>query len=304
MNRRCAIFAAALAALLGSGVAAPLFAASCCGGANNTDQFALSKWRHAMAGVSPQFSRAWAVRDGDRNRVSGTWRSDAVRLVAGGAYRVAPDWQVAAAVPGIFNSVAAGRAGAIGGGVGDLGAQVRYELLDEDTCFARPVTEMAWNEVKPSVHFFLRGTLPTGRPTSRATDALGASITGRGLWSAEAGVDVTKVWGRLGNGLSLAAGGQTPDRSAIDGVRALRWEAGAGVLYFPAYQRSLGLFVSHRQERGELLRVESTQLSLTGTLADVGAWWLRATVSAAGWLGGRNTPVAADGFVTVARYLE
>jgi hypothetical protein len=303
MSRRITMAAAAFACVFGAGAAAPLWAASCCGGASNTDQFGLSKWRGAMVGVSPQISHAFAVRDGGGAEVGGAWRSDAVRLVVGGAYRVAPDWQVAAAVPGLYNAISAGALASAGGGLGDAGLQVRYELLDEDTCFMRPVTEMAWDEVKPSVHLFLRGALPTGRPTSRATDGLGASITGRGLWTADAGVDVTKVWGRFGNSIGLSAGAQTPDRSGVDGVRAFRWEASAGLLVFPKYQRSLGLFVSHRQERAAELRVESTQVGLTATLADLGLWWFRASVSAAGYVGGRNTPVSADGFVTVARFL-
>ena len=303
MSRAVRIVAAALLALLGWGVAAPSYAASCCGGASNTDQFGLPKWRQALIGVSPQVSHAWAVRDAGGNQLEGAWRSDALRLVLGGAYRVAPDWQVSAAVPLLVNRVGAGRMSSAGGGLGDVGLQVRYELIDEDSCFARPVTEMAWDEVKPSVHFFARAAAPSGRPTSLASDGLGASVTGRGLWTADAGLEVTKVWGRFGNSVGFALGGEAPDRSSADGVRAFRWEASGGLLVFPQYQRSIGLFLSHRQERAAELRVESTQLGLTGTLAGKGDWWFRVSLSAAGLVAGRSTPVSLDGFVTAARFL-
>ncbi len=299
--RNVAVFLTALLLAGGAALPLPAAAASCCGGAGNTDLFGLPKWQSGVAGSAVQIEHTTGVRDAAGRQVQGgPWQTTDVRGLVSGAWRVHADGQAHLTIPWVARSVDAGAQAARGNGLGDLGAQYRYEFMDEETCFARPVESMRWDEVKPSIHGLVRATAPTGRSAALRGDPLGASITGRGLWIADAGIEATKIWGRFGNSLALTGGRQWGATSST--ADAWRWEAATGVLYYFRYQGSAGIFVGHRREIGDVgVAVRSTTLSLNTTHVVWTDWWLRATAGTAGVLEGRNTPVTWTGGVALGK---
>lgn len=300
MNRSLTIAIAAVL-LWGAAAARPALAASCCGGANGADAFTLPKFMKAMAGSGIASEMTYDVRAGDGERVHAKdWNTLETKLTFGGAYRIADDWQTGWSLPAVLKSVSAGTAGETGYGIGDASGQLRYEFIDEETCILAPVQSLKWNDLKPSIHGFARATLPSGRTTGESMLPLGGDVTGRGLWVAEAGLDVTKVWGRWGNTLSGAGGWQSAyhGRDATQPAGA-RWNAGAGVLFFLSYKHSLSLRIDHRRETPNGVQATGTSLGYSKIFEN--NWWLRAGVNESGLIQGVNTPVSVGGSVQVSK---
>ena len=286
----------------------PALAASCCGGASITDQFTVPKWERWMAGASLQFEHAFDMRLASGERVQAdSWRNDETRLLLGGAYRLGKDWQAAAVLPLTHRRVTRGGETGNGFGPGDLSLQLRYEIMDEETCFLLPFRELTWDELKPSIHWVATVNTPTGRPTHRSLDSLGASVTGSGYWTVETGPQITKIWGAWGNSVDLQVGYQTfggPEHGHHH-PDALRWRVGGSLLYYPAYQQYIGVHMGHRREiplgAEDITGVEQTTLSLIGSYRHKGdGIWLRGSLGSAGLVQGRNAPVSLTGQVTVA----
>jgi hypothetical protein len=263
-------------------------AASCCGGASATNAFTLPKFQQAMAGSAVQIERSTDLRDASGERLhTRDWVSTDSKLVVGGAYRLGREFQASASLPFVRRDIRAGSQAEYGLGVGDAGVQLRYEMLDEETCFARPIEELTWFDLKPSIHWVLQGTLPTGRPVSKSAMPLGADVTGRGVAGADGGIEITKVWGRWGNSLFANAGYQKGwDDVAPTGSR---WAAGAGVMYFFAYRNSLSINASYREEGGTV-DIASTQTGLQWSYQK-DSWWARINFGESGFWQGRSTPV-------------
>lgn len=293
----------AIAAALLAGAAAPrtAAAASCCGGANGADAFTLPKYQKAMAGSALAADRSFDIRGDDGKRIHAQdWSTTESKLVLGGAWRFATDWQTGWSVPAVVKNVAAGTAGETGYGVGDAAGQLRYEIMDEETCVVAPMQSLKWDELKPSIHGLARITLPSGRTTGESTQPLGSDVTGRGLWVVESGVEITKVWGRWGNTISGVGGWQSAYHGRdAEQVAGARWSAGGGVLYFLSYKHSLSLRVDHRRESPG--GVQATGSSLGYSKIFESNWWLRAAVNESGLMQGLNTPVSAGGSVQVSK---
>lgn len=309
-------WALALTLLLWAAGAGDALAASCCGGANGSDGFVLPKWERAMVGGMLRMEDTLDLRDDAGNALrTQSWRSTETRVTLGGAYRLLNDLQVSAALPFLVKRVATNAAVSSGLGLGDAGLQVRYEIIDEETCVVRPVSELSWFDLKPSLHWVTSLAAPTGRATGESYDkrGLGADVTGRGIWIGDTGLELTKIWGRFGNAVQATAGYQ----SAYDGrdaqtPGALRWSAGAGLLYFFAFQHSLTLMVNHRQELYQreaqlaarrTITTTATTLTWNRIFAENGLW-LRATVGQAGYLQGRNTPMLYDGTLQLSKLIQ
>jgi hypothetical protein len=289
-------------------------AASCCGGANGADGFVLPKWERAMVGSSLRLEDTLDLRDSNGNALlTDQWRSTETKLATGGAIRLARDFQASASIPLIWKRVAAGTALSNGVGVGDAALQARYEIIDEETCIVRPVSEISWFDLKPSIHWVSSLTLPTGRTTGESDDPLGADVTGRGLWIGDSGIDFTKIWGRFGNSLQGNFGYQSGyEARDAESPPALRWSAGAGLLYFIEFQHSLALTVNHRRElfredesgaKPPTISTTSTTLTWNRIFAE-SRWWLRAAVGQSGYLQGRNTPMLYDASFQVSKLLD
>ncbi len=280
-------------------------AASCCGGASVTDQFVVPKWERALVGLSMQVSHDLDMRNAAGERINAqTWSNTETRLIAGGAHRLGTDWQAGLSLPLVVRHTTAGDLTSTGYGIGDIGLQLRYEIIDEDTCFLRPFRELAWNELKPSLHLVMNLTAPTGRPTHRSTDNLAASVTGRGYWMGDTGLQVTKVWGQWGNSLEGSIGYQLPT-SGNPLHPALRWSVGGSALFYPAYRKYVGVHLGYREELA-MGTDDSAQAALTASLLaswvpTEGAWWLRGSFGPSGYGIGRNTPVSWQGLLTLAK---
>jgi hypothetical protein len=103
-----------------------------------------------------------------------------------------------------------------GGGVGDVTASTRFELL--------PLLG-AGGPAAVAATFSM--TAPTGRGPSGSLDALGADATGAGSWEARPGAVVEKIWpGESFVVASTSIGFHTPERDAAgrDVQRSPRWQ--------------------------------------------------------------------------------
>lgn len=254
-----------------------------------------------MAGSGVSADRSFDIRDSAGKRVNAEdWNSTETKLVVGGAWRLASDWQTGWSLPAVVKNVAAGTVGETGYGVGDAAGQLRYEFMDEETCIVAPMQSLKWDELKPSIHGIARMTLPSGRTTGESALPLGGDVTGRGLWVVESGVEVTKVWGRWGNTVSGIGGWQSAYQGR-DAAQAAgtRWSVGGGVLYFLSYKHSLSLRVDHRRESPN--GVQATGAALGYSKIFDNNWWLRAGVNESGLMQGVNTPVSAGATVHVSK---
>lgn len=280
-------------------------AASCCGGASTSSRFSLPKFRAGLAGLSLEISGDFDQRlDGGGRMGLERWRNQELRSVFGGALRLHRDVQTSISVPVVGRSARSGSLSGRGLGLGDPSLGARWEILDDEICYARPFSEMAWDQIKPSLHWTWSATLPLGRHAGQAAEPLSADATGRGYWLAETGLELVKNWGAVGTAAGLAAGYQHPvaDLEASPGIR---WSVGGTLMYYPAYQRYVGVDVTHRREvwlAAGAGALSSTSLAAVGSwvFGDSG-WWLRGSAGSDGLLQGAAVPVGWRTTVTVLR---
>jgi hypothetical protein len=181
LTRLAAAALVVVASLLGPARAR---AAACCGTGHGLGQrLGPAERAAATAGVraSDRFG-AWTSRrdvvapaDGDHDRELG--------LEIGWIARAGRRVQIGVAVPILATWKALGGASSSGGGVGDVSATGRLDLLEEG-----PVP---W---APSVTATFTAGLPTGRPSSSSRDPLGADVTGLGAAELRPGLAVEKSW--------------------------------------------------------------------------------------------------------------
>ena len=114
--------------------------------------------------------------------------SSAPRRILLAAVRVATRVQLALQVPFVQTARRVAPAGGsalsgMGGGLGDVAASARWELLFADE------RGLGW----PGIALLASVAAPTGRPADEATDTLATSATGTGSWRGELGVAVETV---------------------------------------------------------------------------------------------------------------
>lgn len=222
-------------------------------------------------------------------------------LLVGGAWRAGRDWQLGGSLPLVMRRVAVPGNRALGFGVGDMALSLRYELIDEETCVVRPFRELAWDELKPTIHIVLGLGLPTGRPLGWGDDPLGARVTGTGDLEQTLGIEATKIWGAIGNSLEGGGGRRWPVRRAGDAI----WlaHASASVMWYPAYKRFLGLSAGWKGERGGLVATDALRVEAVGSIVFLESrWWLRGNLGLDG-LAGRSAPWGPTGGVTLVHLL-
>lgn len=256
--------AAALGAALVVGAAGPAHtarAAACCGGISSSEPFALPKFNQATAGVALSFEDDLGTRSSDGTSLgTGSWGSQDAHLVVGGVLRLGPDLQAGLSVPGVFRAVQVAQDHGTAVGLGDLALNGRWEIHDDDMCYLRRAQGWSPKLFEPSVHAVVHATLPTGRWQAREDDITGASITGRGYASVDAGLDLTKIWGVLGTNLSATGGWLSPVPSLVGGRPAVQWSAAVGLMAFYRYKSFLSLSASHHEE----LALQGGRLSTSG----------------------------------------
>lgn len=160
-------------------------ASACCMSASVTGVGRLAIWEDAAAGVMTTYGHGTGL-----STSTSAWRGlpagvleDDVRLDAWALVRLAESWQVTARVPWVVGlRTAADGTASVGTGPGDVMAGVRWDVIG--------LGEYA---ELPGVALMLSGTAPTGRRPEEATDALGASATGRGAWGVSAALAVEKA---------------------------------------------------------------------------------------------------------------
>lgn len=157
----------------------PAFAAACCMSASVVGAGRLTVWEDAAAGLGTSWGH-----DLGRFDTAGRFRAfvpglmeDELRVEAWGIVRLHERWQVSARVPWVTGVRASGDVSSVGTGIGDVSAALRWEPI--------ALGEYEW---VPGLALLAQVMAPTGRRPEQATDALGASATGRGAWAASLGV--------------------------------------------------------------------------------------------------------------------
>lgn len=182
MVRRPALGALALALLggLASAGGTPAQAAPCCMSATAFGTGRLLIWEDAALGVITSVAAGlghWDA-DGDWHAYRGydelEWRSELWGMLA-----LSRRASVFARAPFVATRRAAGGLDGFGGGLADVSAGLRYELLAIGEYLELPAIALT-----------VSVTAPTGRPTWDATTPLGVDVTGRGAWALAAGVSL------------------------------------------------------------------------------------------------------------------
>lgn len=163
--------------------AATAHAGSCCAGTGTTTLL-LPKFSQAMLDVSVDYEHY----DGFW-RDDGTWSPDPpgsnlnqYRLNTGFAYRLAPNWQVSALVPYVWNRNTYTGFTRNTEGLGDSTVSLWYEAFDKVMCVWRVES---WEDLKPATYLGAALTIPTGvSPYDDVADNF--DITGRGFYRLDA----------------------------------------------------------------------------------------------------------------------
>jgi hypothetical protein len=132
------------------------------------------RWRERFGAWSPR-GEYGALPEGDHDRE--------LRLDLGWLVRVGHQLQLGASVPALATWRSLGGRSSSGGGVGDVTALARWDLV--------PVT--GWKAL-PGVALTFAATLPTGRGPQRADDPLAADVTGLGTAEVRPGLAFEKNW--------------------------------------------------------------------------------------------------------------
>lgn len=171
-----------LFALLAPGGA---WAAACCMSASVVGVGRLTIWEQAAGGLTTGYSHGTGRFDAASSfrPFTAGLLEDELRVEAWAMVRLHEQWQLSARFPWVVGVRAAGDVSSVGTGPGDVSAAVRWE----------PIAIGAW-EGLPGIAFSLGITGPTGRRPEQATDALGASSTGRGVWSASLAAAFEYAW--------------------------------------------------------------------------------------------------------------
>lgn len=144
-------------------------------------------WEDAAAGLATSWSHGTGRFDtaGRYHTFGAGLLEDELRVEGWAIVRLAERWQVSARVPWV-TGVRASPDGtnSTGTGIGDVSAAARWEAI--------ALGEYEW---VPGLAVLAQVVGPTGRRPEQATDALGASATGRGAWAASVGVvaEVTQL---------------------------------------------------------------------------------------------------------------
>lgn len=161
------VLCAALALVAPSGA----LGAACCLSASVVGGGRLVVWEDAAGGVTTSWARGLARFDLEgsrRGRPTGS-TEDELRAEAWAIVRLWQPLELSVRAPWVFGVRSAGTETSMGSGLGDVATALRWEA----------VALGAFQHV-PGVALTAQVVAPTGRRPEAATDALGASATGRG----------------------------------------------------------------------------------------------------------------------------
>jgi hypothetical protein len=172
-------------------VSSTTFAASCCGGGNSSSL------------VLPKFGKKMVDISFDYEDYSGFWNQDGkyiedpkgadlnqYRLNLGYAQRTAPNWQVNANIPYIWNDNQYPGISSQEHGIGDSSLSFWYETFDRVTCVYQ-VNSIA--DLKPAIYLGGTMTLPTGNSAYGNSADNSFEITGRGFYRFDTNLIIEKT---------------------------------------------------------------------------------------------------------------
>lgn len=269
-------------------------AAPCCGSAAISPYaFVVPPERSAVMGMELLKSEDLRYFDASGTSQPITGTSELFTISLGGAFRVAPAWQLSGLLPFRLNRRVR-EVKESGGGIGDLSLGVRYELYEDRTFYADPSQIPLFSP--PLLHIVGKVGIPTGRSPERSRSTLGTDITGSGWITPSLGLEAVKLWGRVGTALLLSAGTlHAPD------LRYGGWNyVLSGTLYYLFSLRLLaGASVADNGMRPRTGLGNSTTL-LRGVVSWIGAGdepfpWVTFTLGGSGILGARSNPLSLEG---------
>lgn len=167
------------------------FAASCCGGGNSSS-LVLPKFGKKMIDISfdyEDYDGFWN-QDGDYIKDPKGADLNQYRLNLGYAQRIAPNWQVNAILPYVWNDNQYPGITSKEHGVGDGSLSFWYEAFDRVTCVYQ-VNSIA--DLKPAIYLGGTMTLPTGNSAYGNSADNSFEITGRGFYRFDANMIIEKT---------------------------------------------------------------------------------------------------------------
>lgn len=211
---------AAACTLLAASIA-PRAAHACCGVGYGVGQ-RLGPSESAAVVADVGATDRWARWDdaGHWAPLAGGSSDRELRADVSGLFRIASRWQLGVAAGGLATWRRYGELASHGGGVGDVVATGRYEIL--------PLRGAGG---PPAVAVTLGATVPTGRSAAGGTDALGSDVTGLGTWELRPGVAAEAIsqhgWSTsIAASIGLRAPSSTPDGTLHRGPRGQLLVAG------------------------------------------------------------------------------
>ena len=171
-------------ALLILAAAAPARAAACCMSATANGVGRLLVWEEFALGLSTSMSYGtgrWTT-DGEWLPYSEDYTDIEWRTQLWGMFRLSEKWFAYGQLPWLVNQRGSGELQNVDGGLADVQAGVRYELLQ-----IGEILELPTIAVTGAV------TAPTGRSAVDADGSLMSDATGRGAWALSAGLSLEKT---------------------------------------------------------------------------------------------------------------
>lgn len=174
-----------LASMVIASIAIPRSArADCCFSTTATTTARLATWERGAAVLSTAYVRELGFYSSTARAVPlGTGVSDQqLRFDLTGLVRVTDELTLSLLVPLAMNARASGEQSALGGGLGDIGVGVRYDLLQFD------------HSKRPGLALVGGVAVPTGRAAEAAERALAVDATGKGTAVFSLGVSSELAW--------------------------------------------------------------------------------------------------------------
>jgi hypothetical protein len=171
-------------ALLALTATAPARAAACCMSATATGVGRLLVWEEFAVGLSSSMAYGmgrWTA-DGEWRPYSEDYTDIEWRTQLWGMFRLSEKWFVYGQLPFLMNQRSSGDLQDLDGGLADVQAGVRYEVLQ-----IGEILEL------PAIALTGAVTAPTGRHLADAEGALASDATGRGAWVLSAGLSLEKT---------------------------------------------------------------------------------------------------------------
>lgn len=185
--------------------APPAHAAACCMSATAFGVGRLLIWEDFAVGLRSSVGVGVGAWDADaRWRPYGDYGETLWRSELWGMAALSRRASVYLRLPALVTSRHAGALSDVGGGLADVSAGVRYELLAIGEYVELPAVALTFAVVAP-----------TGRATHDARTPLAVDVTGRGAWALAAGVslELTRMpwYGRLDLGATVPLPAERPD---------------------------------------------------------------------------------------------